>query len=50
MIREGQGFVYERRSLRHVFGKVPTFSLKVKVIFVLEIPATIQCLASHLLV
>jgi hypothetical protein len=50
MIREGQGFVYVRRSLRHVFRKVPTFSLEVKVIFVLEIPVTIQCLASHLVV
>ena len=51
MIREGQGFdVYVRRSLRDVFRKVPTFSLEVKVIFVLEIPVTIQCLASHLVV
>jgi vacuolar protein sorting-associated protein 13A/C len=51
MIREGQGFdVYARRSLRDVFRKVPIFSLEVKVIFVLEIPVTIQWLASHLVV
>lgn len=36
MIREGREVhVYVRRSLRDVFRKVPTFSLEVKVIFLL---------------
>lgn len=38
MIREGRGLdVYVRRSLRDVFRKVPTFSLEVKVIYVVWI-------------